>query len=416
MSRRLALIAVAVVAVLAIVAYAAYWFLTGSVLRQLTDGRLVEADYWSAEPKILSAGFGFDNIIGIGELSQEAVHDAGGAWQAAISCADGSEPPLSARTSAATPDTIALAYEGYAEYDDGLPVVFSWPLATETVDPADFRLSLNTGESVFPHAAGMFPNWELNERNVVVLFGDFGNRGKPGEPDAIFPVRLDIVDDGTPLTLVGPGGKEARAVGLSWTTETTPYVSGPYLVGAKLNRIGKAASGEGGVMLLDNAPYSPNDEFALYRGGDFRLRVLTTGGFSPDGVSALTPDAYERHFRVHAKASGGSDTILDRAGVDYAVSGGTLRVVGLSDLGRRADAYDDCYIEDRDNYIDVILVGDEAAARSITAIEIPASGSHAPFYNPGGPGKEPFPIQPAKKLLDVFGKGRIDRGPHSVFQ
>lgn len=34
------------------------------------------------------------------------------------------------------------------------------------------------------HAAGMYPNWENNERNTVVLFGDFGNRAfyNPGGP------------------------------------------------------------------------------------------------------------------------------------------------------------------------------------------------------------------------------------------
>jgi hypothetical protein len=36
----------------------------------------------------------------------------------------------------------------------------------------------------------MFPNWELNERNVVVLYGEFANRGSASEADAIFPVRL----------------------------------------------------------------------------------------------------------------------------------------------------------------------------------------------------------------------------------
>jgi len=52
--------------------------------------------------------------------------------------------------------------------------------------------------------------------------------------------------------------------------------------------------------------------------------------------------------------------------------------------------YDDCYQEDRDNYIDIILVGDEAAARNITFVEIPGlEGGYRAFYNPGGPGPEP---------------------------
>ena len=35
--------------------------------------------------------------------------------------------------------------------------------------------------------------------------------------------------------------------------------------------------------------------------------------------------------------------------------------------------------------------GDEAAARSITDIEIPAQDDYLTFYNPGGPGPTPFP-------------------------
>jgi hypothetical protein len=37
------------------------------------------------------------------------------------------------------------------------------------------------------------------------------------------------------------GGQEFDAVGLSWETDTTPYDSGPVLVGAKLNHVGETA-------------------------------------------------------------------------------------------------------------------------------------------------------------------------------
>ena len=175
----------------------------------------------------------------------------------------------------------------------------------------------------------MNPNWELNERNTVVVFGDFGNRTPSDEPGAEFPVRLDIVEDETPLLMIGPGGEEFDAVGQSWTTDSSPYDSGPVLVGAKLNKI-------------DGAPM-----------------------------------------------------LLDRTGTEFEVEGGTLRIVGLSDLGKVEDPangvhYDDCYAEDGDNYIDIILVGDEAAARSITDVEIRGlDRGYRAFYNPGGPGPEP---------------------------
>jgi hypothetical protein len=392
--KKMAYILIALGAV-ALVALLAYQFLSKSVLQQLTNGKLEGADYWRDEPVILSAGMGFDNIIGLPDLTEEIVRQAGGSWYSGLKCTNGEAPTTTMLTSAALGDTIGLAYKGYADYDDGLPVVFSWPVATETVDPTDFRFTLNTGEIVFGHAAGMNPNWENNERNTVVLFGDFGNRKKSSEPDALFPVKLEIVADATPLLLVGPGGQEVSAVGLTWETDKSPYDQGPVLVGAKLNYTGEQAVGEGGVFMMAQAASMPNDEFTLYDEGDFRLRILTTGGFSPDGVTGLRPTMFEDFFRVHVKGAEGETVILDKVGVEYEVAGGTFRVVGLSDLGQveKPEAgiyYDDCYQEDRDNYIDIILVGDEAAARNITFVEIPAlEGAYRAFYNPGGPGPEP---------------------------
>ena len=363
---------------------------------QLFDGALKEADYWSDEPVILSAGMGFEGIIGWPEVNEETVREAGGSWYGSVMCTNGEDPPAGAYTSTVSTAGIELFYKGTAEDDDGLPIVFSWPVATETVDLTDFQFTLNTGEIVFPNSAGMLPNWELNERNTVVVFGDFGNRGLSSEEGAVFPVRLDIVEDETPLLLIGPNGQEFNAVGLSWETDTSPYDSGPKLVGAKLNHVGNEALGEGGLGFGTRSGVLPNDELSLYDEGDFRIRVLTTGGFSPDGITGLTPTMFEDFFRIHANGSNGELVLLEKVGQEYLVAGGTLRIVGLSDLGQKENPdegifYDDCYAEDRDNYIDIILVGDEAAARNITHVEIPSlEGGYSAFYNPGGPGPEPF--------------------------
>jgi len=363
---------------------------------QLFDGALKEADYWSDEPGILSAGMGFEGIIGWPEVNQETVREAEGSWYGSVMCTNGEDPPAGAYTSTVSTAGIELFYKGTAEDDDGLPIVFSWPVATETVDLTDFQFTLNTGHIVFPNSAGMLPNWELNERNTVVVFGDFGNRGLSSEEGAVFPVRLDIVEDETPLLLIGPNGQEFNAVGLSWETDTSPYDSGPKLVGAKLNHVGNEALGEGGLGFGTRSGVLPNDELSLYNEGDFRIRVLTTGGFSPDGITGLTPTMFEDFFRIHAKGPDGEVVLLEKVGQEYVVADGTLRIVGLSDLGQKENPdegifYDDCYAEDRDNYIDIILVGDEAAARNITHVEIPSlEGGYSAFYNPGGPGPEPF--------------------------
>jgi hypothetical protein len=126
---------------------------------------------------------------------------------------------------------------------------------------------------------------------------------------------------------------------------------------------------------------------------------------------------FARYFRLRGLAPDGKLTLLTQTGVDYRLMGGTVRILGLSDLGKKAGAtsgvaYDDCYAEDRDNYIDVILAGDEAAIRHLTAVEMPGLvGGYGALYNPGGPGPTPFPgvrysapsppvIQPITLALD----------------
>ena len=367
------------------------------------DGNLIAADYWSDTPKILSAGVGFADIVGVvGDvLDQELVRSAGGAWSTAHSCG----PDVRHYTSVSLQSGVALAFIHETPYGDledgaigldGLPVVFSWPMDTRTLDITDFRLTLSTGEVVTPKAAGPYPCAENNERNVAVLFGEFANRLPSTDPAARFPVRVEVVADDDPLMLVGPGGEAVSAVGLFKENSTSPYDpdNGPRLVGAKLNHIGEEALGEGISNPASAAMFVPNDELVLYDEGDFRLRILTSGGFSPDGIRGVLPTDFETFFRIHAVGEDGEDVLIENAGVSYAVRGGTLRVVGLAELGApegETVVYDGCYGEDKDNYIDIILAGDEAAARNITYIEIPSrEGGYGAFYNPGGPGSTPF--------------------------
>jgi hypothetical protein len=388
--------------------------------RQLYDGRLQAADYWDATPKILSAGLGFTNIIGLPSLDEPTVRAAGGAWAASLTCANETTPAASLRTSAALSSDVSLVYRVTAgatiDHEDGIPIVFSWPVRSNTIDPLDFQFTLNTGQVVYPKAAGIWPNWELDERNTVVVFGHLGNRGVAGEPGAAFPVRLDIVARSSPLMLAGPKGDQA-ATGLSWTTDHSGYAIGPTLIGAKLNRVDHPAQVEGGIAFAGNDTL-PNDEIALYgSAAQYRLRLLTSGGFSPDGVRGLRPTDFARYFRLRGLAPDGRPTFLTQTGVEYHLMGGTVRILGLSDLGKKAGAapgvnYDDCYAEDRDNYVDVILAGDEAAIRQLAALEMPGLvGGYGALYNPGGPGPTPFPgvrysapsppvIQPITLALD----------------
>ena len=359
---------------------------------------LVNSDLWTPTPQILSAGYGFDNILGIPDGDNEAtVRAAGGTWNDVI-CTNGEDPPLNARTSAATPMAMAFGFGFPITFGDGLPVVFSWPVLPSTVQPTDFEVVLNTGDVVIPEAASLTPNYEYNERSTIVIVSPaFGNRKASSEAGAIYPVQVRIVEDDTPMMLVGPDGP-VRAVGLARQSKN-PYdpVNGPFLVGAKLTRM--STVGEGWPELF--GAQMPNDGETLYGNqAQYRLRVLTSGGFSPDGVRAVLPTEFSRYFRLHVELRSGETMLLTESGLTYDIDGGELRIVGLADLGlvesfddngNPVVVYDDCYDEDSDNYIDIILAGDEAAVRRITHVEIPAEGDYSPFYNPGGPGNDPTP-------------------------
>jgi len=346
---------------------------------------LIHADLWTERPEILSAGYGFDGILGIpGGLTEEAVRAAGGAWNT-VTCSDGRIEGL---TSAASINGITFAYGFPSTFGDGLPVVFSWPVLPSSVDREDFEVHLNTGDIVIPDGVSIIPNQDFNERNTVVLVSPgLGNRLLPSEPGAIYPTEVRIVSGNSPLMLVGPQGP-VSAVGLIGTGGH-PYISGPFLVGAKLSRMN--AAGDDGPMPF-SANTNGNDGISLYgAAAQYRLRVLTSGGFSPDGVQAVRPDEFERYFQLQVRLDNGSTQALTQTGVVYDLDGSSLEIVGLAELGQAASSvpYDDCYIEDGDNQIDIILAGDEAAMRKVSAVIIPATDN--PFFNPGGPGRNPVP-------------------------
>jgi hypothetical protein len=373
---------------------------TYQVLRQ---DIIINADIWAKKPEMMAAGLGFTTIIGVPNLSTSHLALsrtlavlAGGAWNT-VHCAKGETPVLGSYTAAVTPSSISATYGQKVYYSDGLPIEFSWPILPSTLEPSDFRVNLNNGTSVTPQVASIWPNFEYNERSVAVIFGHFGNRVPPDEPGAIYPTSVQVVRGASVLRLVGPHRRIVSAVGFSAHSRGSPYTDpgvppadrgGPTLVAAKLSKM--SALGDTGPRIFRQN--LPNDGVALYgRQAKFRLRVYTSGGMTPNGVSPLLPTDYDRFFRVDAVTTSGKTVQLTRSGKNYTIDGHTLRVVGLADLGRKKSHYDDCYTEDGDNYIDIILDGSEAAARRITTVEIPSTGRYAPLYNPGGPGNNPAP-------------------------
>ncbi|MDQ2700915.1 MAG: phospholipase [Actinomycetota bacterium] len=377
--------------------------------QQLKRDVLINADMWRSQPTMLAAGLGFTDIIGVPNAgssdlaeAEAAVRGAGGTWLKDLRCEV--TPVASDHTSASTPGGVAYGYGFPVLNNAGLPVEFSWPVLPSTVAPSDFMITLSNGQKVLPNSAAVFPNAEYNERSTVVLFGLFGNRYPSTDSRSVFPVRIEVVADDNPLMLVGKkNGKQdgkvitVSAVGMHSTPTTSPYDNpaasaaertGPRLVGAKLSRFSRR--GEAAPSAFRSQ--LPNDGRSLYgKRAKFRIRMLTTGGFSPDGVSGIRPNEFSRYFKLIAKTRSGKRVAITRAGRNYRIDGYRLKVIGLADVGRKQGSYDDCYDEDHDNQIDIILNGHKRAMSRIKQLVIPAKNGYGPLYNPGGPGNDPTP-------------------------
>ena len=106
-----------------------------------------------------------------------------------------------------------------------------------------------------PLGISISPTMDLNERNSIVMaHPNFGNRIHPAKANAIFPVEVHIVDDGTPLMLLGPKGP-VSAVGLKKMTTRHPYFVDPMIMKAKISMMDDVAIGDG--------PPPPSRKFVL---------------------------------------------------------------------------------------------------------------------------------------------------------
>ena len=360
---------------------------------QLHTDVLINADLWSDHPQILAANYGFEGIIGIHGLltanDLDKAIDAGAGvnldWAALKPT-----PPLRNLTSGAGElGVLSVGFGNIVPDADAMPIEVSWPLLPSSVSPDNIQITLNTGAVVTPVAAALNPNYDYNERHVIVVFGKFGNRKMPGEVGAVYPIEVTFVPGTSPLMAVGPDGP-VSIVGLS-APSSNPYLAGPALVGARLTRYSSA--GDFPPPALDTA--FPNDAYSLY-GADaqYRLRLFTSGGFSPDGVSGYMPGDFASTFRLRAVNSQGETILIDQANHWYDLGVGKLEVLGLAEVGPPVgDTTRPYYAEDHDNYFDIVLKGDEAAIRLLKQVELPTSSvpGYENIYNPGGPGRTPQP-------------------------
>jgi len=362
---------------------------TDATSDSLNKNIVLNADFYAKDPKILTGNYGFDGYMGVptldGTMNATQLQAAAYAGNVAFEWVDPAlNPPARALYSAVSQSFFLGLYGVKANYADTIPVVFTHPVLPSSLSPDDFRVILNTGEIVTPISASFIPNQEYNERQTVVLSGYWGNRIPPGSDGSIYPTQLTIVPSDTPLQYITDSGF-VSAVG-STVESKNPYVpgNGPKIVGAKLDYYSNL--GEGSPLWLPAS--AANSGFDLYGSeAQYRLRVYTSAGFSPDGITAINPNEFNKFFQLQAADDRGQTLLITQSGVTYQIgSYGSLKVLGLADTGLKQASYNPAYVQDFDNQYDIILSGDVLAISHLTAIRMPSSGAYSPVYNPGGPG------------------------------
>ncbi|MBU3594541.1 hypothetical protein ICN42_10615 [Polynucleobacter sp. 71A-WALBACH] len=348
------------------------------------------ADFFAETPAILTANYGFEGYMGIRGLNGTGASAQAAAYanNVAYEVIDPSLQAASRAYYSAVGDLgFTYTYEAVANSADTIPVVFSHPIWPPSVSPAAFSVTMNTGAVVTPLTASFLPNTEYNERQTVVLSGYWGNRILPGNPGAEYPVSVSIVSSPTELKFVTPRGL-VSAIGLSVESKN-PYVAGngPRILAAKLNVFSDL--GESNPQWL-TASYANSGADLFGASAQYRLRIYTSAGFSPDGISSILPTDFGKFFILNATDANGNSVLITQSGVTYNIPGyGNVKVLGIADTGPSQSTYNLAYVEDHDNQYDVILSGDSAAIARLVSIRMPSSGIYSPVYNPGGPGNDP---------------------------
>ena len=375
----------------------------GSAYDQLHRNIVIRSDIYggiNSKPRILAASSGFRGIISIpgleGDNGITLASQAGAGVVAELVNRDPAAPLRNITSGAPVIGVQSAGYSTSAAPEtlmDAMPIEFSHPVLPSTVLPQNFRIHLNTGAVVTPLYVGQSPNNDLNERQTVVVFGYFGNRLPSSDPNCICPVSFEVVSSDTPLQLITPRGL-VNGSGLSQSS-SNPYdpYNGPTMVGAKLSRLSLA--GDYPTPAFANSVANHGVEYYGTGSNLYRLRLFTSAGFSPNGVSGFQPQEFSRFFQLQALGRNGKTLTISQANQPIKVKGGTLKIRGIADLGTGLSADPSyTYSEDHDNQFDLIIEASSRAAVSAlqsVVLPDPRTGTHSPIYNPGGPGTAPRP-------------------------
>ena len=183
---------------------------------------------------------------------------------------------------------------------DGMPVIMSHTLNTETLQKEDFKVIRESGVSTYPNCVTLRPAQDDGENRTVLLIGDFGDADEdpPVKVEVVGDLMSDILTD-KPLNFRGTDVK------------VIPLSAGPTLIFAEIissevwlqpqlkstcpnhSKQVLRVTWTGGIRLRNGQEISDNDK-DLYR-----ITVKTTNGvikvITPSSIADLN-DGDNNHF------------------------------------------------------------------------------------------------------------------------
>jgi hypothetical protein len=101
--------------------------------------------------------------------------------------------------------------------DDGMPVVLSHRISSDSLRPEQFQITTRSGQFKTPECATLRPAGDPGERRTVLLIGEFGNADT--DPPEVVTIVEDLLSDtAAPLNFNGQ------------SIEVTPLSEGPSMV------------------------------------------------------------------------------------------------------------------------------------------------------------------------------------------
>jgi hypothetical protein len=163
---------------------------------------------------------------------------------------------------------------------DGMPATFSWLIASNSIEPSDFRIMRSDGTETTPTCVTLLPANESNETQTILLIGDIGDSAA-----GIVPRYVRLTGK-----LVGQSPDDAQ--GMSFGPLKSPKVKalgyGPYIVDAWVLT----------PQLL------ANDANRCTLGSTF-LRVVWSGGITDYPTANEVGDDVTAAYRVVYSVKGG---------------------------------------------------------------------------------------------------------------